>query len=223
MMFHVKPSIWTGLIILAVGFVAGLGTCQWSQTPPDTTLADSLAATKADFKAYVEAQQAATDRHVAEGLHQDSLARLEAARARQANQRAFVAGRRADSLGAELVRAGSQADSVPILVGQVAALEAERGELRETVRFFEGAYLADSAAAASLRLGVASERGVSETLRTRLEAQERATEGLRRQIRGCRVPLIGTPCPRVGVGYGAGLVDGKVNHGPVVAVILPIR
>ena len=44
----------------------------------------------------------------------------------------------------------------------------------------------------------------------------------RAPTRGCRLPLIGLPCPKLGIGYAGTWADGKLRQGPAIAVIIPI-
>lgn len=218
-----KPPLMTVLIVAAVAFVAGLGTCQLSQTPPDLTLADSLAATRADWArdrtvrdALLAAEQAEVARQKAWG---DSVAR----EARSAQNRANQAGHRTREAESALAGAATVRDSVDRLVVLAGSLRTERDEWRTTAGQWEASAGARADALARLTGAVDSLRRADRAdLEARLEAQERAVDGLRRQVRGCRVPLIGVRCPKVGVGYGAGPTDGQVSHGPVVAVIIPI-
>lgn len=196
-----KPTLTTGLILLALAFLGGMATCRASLDPPDTTLADSLAATKRDFQTYIDATQGAVDRAVREAVTLDSLAAAEALRARQAQARATRNGARADSLARMLLVAGTPSDSLPLLVSQVAEFKASRDEWRASSDGFEAAWTRQKAASDSLGRAVTTERGVSAALQTRLAAQERATAELIRQVRGCRVPIVGAGCPSLGVDY----------------------
>lgn len=197
-----KPldAIWQVAAILGVlglGFVLG----RMSGGVDDRDLRDSLAVYRHDRKAGEKVR----DSLVAVILTaRDQVTEAEAAAAR-ANERArlrernaAVFGARADSLEKLLASAQTPADSIPILIAACTERRLECAELRSANADLHEAIVKDSAAKAGLREEIAAHLQTRTTDSTNLLRADRLIGQLEKAARGCRVPLIGMPCP-VGV------------------------
>lgn len=186
--------------VLASGFLAG----RMSVRVDDQGLRDSLAV----YRESRVLDRAALDRAnaaIRQAAERVAVADAEADRLRvvaeRSEARAAGHGRRADSLLALLPMARTAADSNAILVPACTERRQECAELRFAVDTLRGAAAEDSAAKAGLRTQLA----VREEIRGRdslaLMRGERLIARLERNVRGCRVPLVATPCPAAQLSY----------------------
>lgn len=180
--------------MLGLGFVLG----RMSGGVDDMDLRDSLAVYRHDRK-QGEKQR---DSLVAVILNaRNQVADAEAAavraneRARLRERNAAVFGARADSLERLLAGAQTPADSIPILIAACTERRLECAELRTANADLHEAIVKDSVAKAGLRQEIAAHLQTRATDSTNLLRADRLIGQLEKAARGCRIPLVGFPCP----------------------------
>ena len=188
------------LVILGGGFLAGRASVRVD----DQALRDSLAVYRHDSELQAKARDslvlvilaARTKVDIAEG---DAARARAQARQRERNAAAF--GARADSLERLLASAQTPADSIPILIAACTERRLECAELRTANADLHEAIVKDSLAKAGLREEIAAHLRTRDADSTNAIRADRLIGQLEKQVLGCRLPLIGIPCPRAGADY----------------------
>jgi len=131
---------------------------------------------------------------------ESDAARARAA-ARQFTAAAGRSGARADSLERLLAGALTPADSIPILIAACTERRQECAALRVANDSLFRAATEDSTAKAGLRTEIAAHLRTREADSLNAVRADRLIGQLEKQVRGCRVPLVGFPCPAALLSY----------------------
>lgn len=182
------------IVVLAAGFFAGRASVRVD----DRELADSLAVWR-DHRRADAAEDDSTRQLLAALRDTARLALEEAARWRaSAAARTALADRhraRGDSLALVLAGATTPEDSLRACMAEVTERRGECADLRAA----NGALLQAAAADSAARAAVQAENAALLLRAGRQDARLSEADGLirklERNVRGCRVPLIGIPCP----------------------------
>jgi len=188
------------VVLLGFGFVAGRASVRVD----DQDLRDSLAIYRHDSALQKKVRDslvlvilaARTKVDIAEG---DAARARAQARQRERNAAAF--GARADSLEQLLATAQTPADSIPILIAACTERRLECAELRTANADLHEAIVKDSLAKAGLREEIAAHLRTRDADSTSAVRANRLIGQLEKQSLGCRVPLIGMPCPTAIANY----------------------
>lgn len=121
--------------------------------------------------------------------------------ARQLTASAGRIGARADSLERLLASAETPADSIPILIAACTERRLECAELRRANDSLWKAAAKDSTAKATYRTEIAAHLLTRAADSLNAVRADRNINQLEKQVLGCRVPLIGMPCPTAIANY----------------------
>jgi len=180
--------------MLGLGFVLG----RMSVRVDDQDLRDSLAVYRHDSKLNAKVRDSLVGVILVARTARD-VAEADAARARGAARQLTVSagriGARADSLERLLAFAQTPADSIPILIAACTERRMECAELRRANDSLWKAAADDSTAAVTYRTEIAAHLATRAADSTNAVRAERLIGQLEKQALGCRVPLIGFPCP----------------------------
>jgi hypothetical protein len=212
-------------VLLLVGFLAGRASVRVD----DRELADSLAVWKEHRKqddAVLDSTRAIVLAERARGDSAESAASHWRSIADARNRTIADLRQRADAAGRDLANATTPADSLKACMVE---LVLRRGECAETARQNDDlrrAAQADTAAKAALRRENAAHLTQRGRDSTRLAEADGLIVRLEKAAGGCRVPLVGLPCPLAVAGYnltvsrfafGGGL---PVKLGPIRGVAM---
>lgn len=193
-------SLIVAVVLFGGGFLAGRA----SVVPDVQELRDSLAV----WRDHRKQDAAALDSFrllVMDERGKFALAEAEASKWRGiAAARTTVADRhraRADSMARELADATTPEDSLKACIAEVTARRSECAEVRAANGALLAAAAADSAAKAALRRESAAHLGQRARDSTRLAEADGLIGRLEKAVGGCRVPLVGLPCPIPVAGY----------------------
>jgi hypothetical protein len=196
-----KLGGWLVVALIAVGiFLAG----RWSVVPDDQELRDSLAV----YREHRKQDKAALDssrtvilaaRAMAEMAEQEATRWRNIAAARQ-----VVADRhreRADSASRALAEARTPEDSLKACMVELVSRQSECAALRETNTALVVAAQQDDSVKQALRRETAAHLGQRNRDSVRLAEADGLIVRLEKAARGCRLPLVGAPCPQALVLY----------------------
>ena len=188
-------------LVLGVGaFLAGRASVRVD----DPELRDSLAVYRQHRKD--DAKALDSSRAVILATH-DAAERWESEAARWqglAAARVVVADRhrnRADSMARELANATTPEDSLRACIAEISARRSECAEVRAANADLLTAAAADDSVKRALRQETAAHLGQRTRDSTRLAEADGLVTKLQRNALGCRVPLIGMPCPTAIANY----------------------
>jgi hypothetical protein len=224
-MDYLKTAGIVAVVALVVGFLAGRA----SVVTDDQELRDSLAVYREHRRQDAEALDSSRNvilaaRAMADMAEQESVKWRNIAAARQVVANRFRDS--ADAAGRRLAEATTPEDSLRACIPELLARRSECAALRETNTALVVAAQQDDSVKQALRRETAAHLGQRGRDSTRLREADGLINRLEKAAGGCRIPLVGLPCPLAVAGYNVTLsrfeggVGLPVKVGPIRGVAM---